>query len=194
MLLVCGSLHPKSANQAALDVVRTFLTDDRHALVDQFSDLADVPAFDPTSDEEAGAVTRLRRMIAESHAIIFAVPEYAGGMAGALKNALDFMVGSGELYERPSMAISAGTTGGNHALEQLVRTLAWQGAQVVASVSISSPRTKIDQRGVFTDAPTIVALQAAVRTVVAAGSMSPQERRALALAVLDRHGVERRDT
>jgi chromate reductase, NAD(P)H dehydrogenase (quinone) len=35
--------------------------------------------------------------VAHADAVLVSTPEYAGGMPGALKNALDWLVGSGEL-------------------------------------------------------------------------------------------------
>jgi NAD(P)H-dependent FMN reductase len=39
--------------------------------------------------------------------VLIATPEYAGGMPGTLKNALDWLVGSGELYGKPVVIVSA---------------------------------------------------------------------------------------
>lgn len=47
--------------------------------------------------------------------MVIASPEYAGGTAGGLKNALDWLVGSGELDDCAAGVISSGTTGGEHA-------------------------------------------------------------------------------
>jgi NAD(P)H-dependent FMN reductase len=50
--------------------------------------------------------------MARSDAVLIAAPEYAGGVAGTIKNALDWIVGSGELDTKPVAGISAGTSGG----------------------------------------------------------------------------------
>ncbi len=92
-----------------------------------------------------------RRRIAEADVVLLAVPEYAGGMAGALKNALDWIVGSGELYRKPVALISAGTSGGSNARRTAAQTLSWQGAYVVADLGIAAPRTKFDAGGTVHD-------------------------------------------
>jgi NADPH-dependent FMN reductase len=46
-----------------------------------------------------------------SEAVLIAAPEYAGALAGTVKNALDWIVGSGELYAKPVAVMSAGATG-----------------------------------------------------------------------------------
>jgi NAD(P)H-dependent FMN reductase len=45
VLLVCGSLQRRSANRAALDVVRVIVVG-HDATVEEFDALADIPAFD----------------------------------------------------------------------------------------------------------------------------------------------------
>ena len=151
VLLVCGSLQRRSANRAALDVVRAIAIE-HGATVEEFDALADIPAFDFTrQDEPIAAVTEWRRRVAEADVIVMAAPEYAGGLAGVAKNALDWLVGSGDLYRKPVAVVTAGTSGGLHARRQLVQTLTWQGAYVVAELGIAVPRTKSNQRGQIID-------------------------------------------
>ena len=64
---------------------------------------------------------RWRRRIAAADAVLIAAPEYAGALAGTIKNALDWIVGSGELYAKPVAVLSAGTTGGSFARQHLSR-------------------------------------------------------------------------
>ena len=66
-------------------------------------------------------------------------------MSGVLKNALDWLVGSGELYRKPVAVLSAATSGGLHARATTTRTLTWQGAHVIEELGIAGPRAKIDQ-------------------------------------------------
>lgn len=85
---------------------------------------------------------QFRHEVGNADAILIASPEYAFGVPGALKNALDWLVGSGELYAKP-VAIIAGSpreNGGIHVRGDLERTLGAQGATVVSSVTIQVPR------------------------------------------------------
>ena len=50
--------------------------------------------------------------------------------------------------------------------QQLIRSLTWQGAHVVAHLGIPAPRTKSDEQGQFTDAETITALEGIALEVV----------------------------
>ncbi len=72
----------------------------------------------------------------------------------ALKNAFDWLVGSGDIYRKPVAVISAGTSGGRYARQAMAQTLTWQGAYVVAELGITGPRTKSDDQGRVTDVPT----------------------------------------
>jgi chromate reductase, NAD(P)H dehydrogenase (quinone) len=111
--------------------------------------------------------------------VLLAAPEYAGGLAGGIKNALDWLVGSASIYRRPIAILSAGTTGGEFAIDQLVRTLSWQGALPVGTLSIRAPRTKMKHGIGFVDADTVHAISEWADQLVAATSMTSD-------AVLDR--------
>ena len=93
-----------------------------------------------------------RRQIAAADVVCVAVPEYAGGMAGALKNASTGWLATGDLYRKPVAILSAGTSGGEHARRQAAQTLTWQGAWVIAELGIAAPLTKFDADGRVTDA------------------------------------------
>jgi NAD(P)H-dependent FMN reductase len=55
-------------------------------------------------------VTNLRNRIAAADVVLIAAPEYAGALAGTIKNALDWIVGSGELHLKPTADMTVGST------------------------------------------------------------------------------------
>jgi chromate reductase, NAD(P)H dehydrogenase (quinone) len=119
------------------------------------------------------------------------VPEYAGGMAGALKNALDWLVGTGELYRKPVAVLSAGTSGGGNARRQAAQTLTWQGAYVVAEHGIAAPRTKFTDDGRISDQDTASAVAGLAHTLAdAAAAGEPTALVALATSVVAGLGVD----
>ncbi len=122
--------------------------------------------------------------------VLIASPEYAGSLAGSLKNALDWIVGSGELYTKPVAVLSAGTSGGHYARQALVQTLTWQGAHVVADLGIAAPRTKSDADGQLTDEPTIAAIRDLTTVLIGAPRLDPEARLALVTAIVDAAGVD----
>ena len=99
--MVCGSLQPRSANRAAIDVARQFLEGRPDVDVDDFNGLATIPPLDPDPDHDAGpAVEAWRAQIAGADAVLIAAPEYAGAPAGTIKHALDWIVGSASCTPR----------------------------------------------------------------------------------------------
>ena len=189
ILCVCGSLQARSANRAVLDVVGA-ATADEGATVDRYDALELLPPFNPDLDDPGDAVRDWRVRIEVADAVVIASPEYAGSLAGVVKNALDWIVGSGELYRKPVGLRSAGTSGGYHARRALVQTLTWQGAHVVASLGIAVPRTKSDAGGVITDRATITDLGAFGHLMVQAATRDARWRLDLVRTVVTDAGVD----
>jgi chromate reductase, NAD(P)H dehydrogenase (quinone) len=190
LITVCGSLQHRSANHAAL-AVASAIAIERGATVDDFDRLGEIPAFNPERGEEPiDVIEDWRRRIDEADALLVAAPEYAGGLAGVIKNALDWLVGSATVYRKPVGVISAGTSGGEHARRMLTQTLTWQGAYVVAELGISTPRTKSDDAGAFTDIATVDSISTLSALLVDTASMSPAQLRQLALDVVGRLGID----
>jgi chromate reductase, NAD(P)H dehydrogenase (quinone) len=140
----CGSLGVRSTNAAALDVATRHLTTKGIDTV-RLEGFSTLPPFRSDQVNTAGTeVDAFRASIENCDSVLIAAPEYAGGLAGSVKNALDWMVGSGSFYKRVVGVLSSGTTGGPNAIEQLIRTLSWQGGLVVSVLGISNPSTKTD--------------------------------------------------
>ena len=190
LLTVCGSLQLRSTNRAALDVVSEVAAA-AGATIDDFDRLVEIPPFDPGRiDDPIGVIDDWRRRTAAADAVVVAAPEYAGALAGVVKNAFDWLVGSGELYRKPVAVLSAGTTGGEHARRMLAQTLTWQGAYVVAELGIASPRTKSDEHGRFTDQATLAALSALTSAALGAPLLAADELVSLATRVVESLGID----
>ncbi len=153
---ICGSLQSMSANQAMLDVVSSSFAHTGGYEVVSATGLGDIPALNPERQAVIPAeVSNLRTLLGSSDAVVIASPEYAGGIAGGLKNCLDWIVGSGEFYQKPVALMSAGTSGGPIALSQMARTLTWHGAYVVSLLGMMGPKSKSDDNGVIVDEESI---------------------------------------
>lgn len=190
LLTVCGSLQRASANRWALRAAESTATAAGVA-VEDFAGLAELPAFDvDRADDPIPAVGAWRAAVEAADVVLVAVPEYAGGMAGALKNAFDWLVGTGEMYRKPVAILSAGTSGGAHAREATARTLTWQGAYVVDELGIAAPRTRFADDGSVTDVGTATAIAAVVDALVAAPALAPDELVARATAVVAGLGID----
>jgi NAD(P)H-dependent FMN reductase len=105
-----------------------------------FDGIRDLPHFNP--DTEASgvpeSVLRWRLVLADSDAILIACPEYGFSLPGALKNAIDWVIGSGEL-EGKVVAITAAVRGlerGRRGLQALRDTLSAVRASIVGGEPI----------------------------------------------------------
>ena len=131
--------------------------------VKQTRALHELPPFnsDQESENVPPAVLDWRAELASADAIVFATPEYAFGIAGALKNSLDWVVGSGELVGKPVVLIAASTlaSGASLALEALERTIRVMSADVLGTLSVPHVRAKLDGEGRVTDVSTSAALE-----------------------------------
>jgi chromate reductase, NAD(P)H dehydrogenase (quinone) len=175
LLTVCGSLQDRSANRVALQRASAVAVA-AGASVDDFERLADVPAFDADrAGDPIEVIDDWRRRAAAADVVLVAAPEYAGAVAGAVKNAFDWLVGGGEMYRKPVAVLSAGTSGGLHARRMMAQTLTWQGAYVVAELGIASPRTKFDDTGRITHEETAAALVSLTRALLATPTMPAAE-------------------
>jgi len=132
---VSGSLKHDSSNSA---LVRAAAASGSPAEVVVWDRLDSLPHFSP--DHPANDhVDDLRKEIAAADAVVVATPEYAGGMPGSLKNALDWLVGSGELYGKRVVIVSAAPdeARGHNARRWVAETVAMQGATVADSFTVA---------------------------------------------------------
>jgi len=137
VLGVSGSLQASSTNSALLRIARARAGDDVDVVI--FDALREIPPFSPEITPSPEAVDAWRALVSSADALLFATPEYAFGLPGVLKNALDWLVGTGELYGK-RVAILSGAPSverGTHARADLERTLRAQGAEVLASETIA---------------------------------------------------------
>lgn len=87
---------------------------------------------------------RLAR-ISRADAVVFATPEYAGGLPGSLKNLLDWTVGGGQLYDKLVAWVDVANPGrGGGARGQLRTVLGYVGARVVEAASV---HVNLDRNG-----------------------------------------------
>jgi chromate reductase, NAD(P)H dehydrogenase (quinone) len=141
LLGISGSLQARSSNRALLDAARDIGRGDVSVRV--YGGVDGLPHFNPDldGDRTPPSVIEFRELVGEADGVLIATPEYAFGVPGALKNALDWLVGSGDLYEKPVAVLSAAPSAerGANARADLERTLGGQGARVLASSTIVVP-------------------------------------------------------
>jgi NAD(P)H-dependent FMN reductase len=168
LFALSGSPRADSTNALLLRQLARLAPDS--VAVQFYEGLGDLPLFSPERDGETppAPVAALRRRLAEADGVLLCTPEYAFGLPGALKNALDWTVGSGEFSGKPVALITASSLGdrGHQALLWVFEAL---GANVVASLLIPNVRTKVSASGI-TDPATQRAAGEVLDALVAAVS------------------------
>jgi len=155
VLGISGSLRADSTNTIILKTLGSILPSD--ITFEIFEGLDEIAHFSPGLPD-AEPVTRFKAAIAKADAVVICTPEYAFGVPGTLKNALDWTVGTGDLNDKPVSAISASplNSGGNNALASLLLTLTALGTKKndASALSIPNVKGKIAE-GRVTDAHTL---------------------------------------
>ncbi|WP_428739242.1 NADPH-dependent FMN reductase [Sulfurimonas sp.] len=157
ILAISGSLRSKSYNSA---IVRALKEIDEN--VNIYKDLGKLPFFNPDinthtleEDFSPALVQEFRKSIASSDAIIISTPEYAFEISGVLKNALDWLVSSAEIVNKPVAIISASTSGmggdkANIVLMNLVKVLTGK-IEKNLTLTVSMVNKKINDKGKVID-------------------------------------------
>ena len=140
ILAISGSLQAKSRN---LELLHAAL----HAApagveVSIFDGLRDLPHFNPDIEDLAtpSSVLRWRQALDDSDAVLIASPEYGFSLPGTLKNAIDWVIGSGQL-EGKVVAITAAVPAperGRRGLQALRDTLSAVRATIVGGEPIAT--------------------------------------------------------
>jgi chromate reductase, NAD(P)H dehydrogenase (quinone) len=134
ILGISGSLQRQSSNAMLLEVAASAVP--AGVTLEIFDGLRHLPHFDPGIENEGSApasVAALRRAVAECDALLIASPEYGHSLPGSLKNAIDWLIGSGEL-ESKLVAVTAAVPAkerGQRGLKALRDTLAAVSARIV---------------------------------------------------------------
>jgi chromate reductase, NAD(P)H dehydrogenase (quinone) len=166
ILAVSGSLRATSANTQLIKDIQRWApaTIEFHI----YPDLASIPAFDDSA-EEGEAVKEWRRQLTEADGIFICSPEYAFGIPGALKNAIDWTVGSGELVNKPLALVTAASSGDKaHAAWLNIFTALSANIPEGGALLIPFIRTKLNEKGEIADAATKTALQAVLQALIKA--------------------------
>ena len=156
ILGISGSLRANSSNTNILNAFFQLWPSNVDFSIFEGLDL--LPHFNPGSEENE-AVVVFKKAIARADGVVICTPEYAFGVPGVLKNALDWTVSTGEFNDKPVSAVSASplNSGGDKALASLLLTLTALGTRRNdrSSLSIPNIKVKLDNEGTLTDPETI---------------------------------------
>lgn len=124
LLGISGSLREGSYNSAILEAIACL--DVPGVEVVLYQELGSLPLFNPDTDEmSVPEVARLKSALDDSDGLIIASPEYAHGISGAMKNALDWLVAGSEFVGKPVMLINTSPRAHHafDALQEIVQTM-----------------------------------------------------------------------
>jgi chromate reductase len=140
MLGISGSLRARSSNTELLHAVTSLAP--ANVRVALFSGLGALPHFNPDLDGPGmvppPAIADFRRHVRSADALLICSPEYAHGVPGALKNALDWLVSVPEVIDKPVGLLNASPRA-THAQASLAETLRTMSLRVVPAASIAVP-------------------------------------------------------
>ncbi|NLR63154.1 NAD(P)H-dependent oxidoreductase [Chitinophaga varians] len=176
LLAISGSTRQQSSNHQLIQAIAALAAD--VADVQLFEGLTGIPHFNPDldTDQPPAEVTAFRERLRAADAVLICTPEYAIGVPGTLKNAIDWTVSSMEFSKKPVALITAGTSGVK-AHASLLGTLLIIESKIAteAQLVISAVRTKVSREGVITDGDTLDKVKALVHALIAVVKEEPVE-------------------
>lgn len=152
ILAVSGSLRAASLNSVQL-----------------FANLGDLPLFNPDIEmTDQPVVARFRAQLLAADVVLIASPEYAHDITGAMKNALDWMVGS-EVFVNKPVALLNASPRAVHAQASLKEIITMMSTRVVEEASITLPilGANLDEEGIVTHPAISVKLRQMLTTLQA---------------------------
>lgn len=168
ILAINGSTRAASTNSVFIRAISAMIGD--RAEVTPYPSVADLPHFDPDKDVAPAppAVAHFRQLIQQADGILICTPEYAMGVPGSLKNALDWTVSSADFRLKPVMLVTASLSG-EKAHAALLGTLRVIEAVVPdeSAVLVQFARTKVTAISI-TDAVALSQVERALEVFFAA--------------------------
>jgi chromate reductase len=146
ILAISGSLRARSTNTTVLLAAARLAPAD--VQIDLYTELGNLPLFNPDLDgKEPEAVRNFQAALAAADGILICSPEYAHGVSGAMKNALDWLVSDVNLVGKSVALINASprATYAQEALLETLRTMSWKVvSEASRTVPVSRPGLSVD--------------------------------------------------
>jgi chromate reductase, NAD(P)H dehydrogenase (quinone) len=168
ILAISGSLRQVSSNTTLLHAAIALSPADVEMKL--YRGLGDLPHFNPDLEPTAPpAVTNLKQQLAWCDGLLISSPEYAHGVPGVLKNALDWLVSGFEFIDKP-IALFNASPHATHAQAALTEIVTVMSGRIVpeACIAVPLPGTKLDTEGIIADPEISSQIQTAIVTFVTA--------------------------
>lgn len=167
ILGISGSLRANSSASAILNVVAALVPGQVEFTI--YNGLAGIPAFND-SNEIPEPVEDFIKLLSEADGIFFCIPEYAFGVPGALKNALDWTVSSSTAFPGKPVALITAATGGDKAHAAFLLTLKAISTKIPegATLLISFVRSKLNEKNEVKDIATLDSIRSVINVLIGA--------------------------
>jgi chromate reductase len=153
---ISGSTRANSTNHNLIRAIAQLMKED--ISIEVYEGINRLPHFDPGLIDASvpAEVAAFRKKLTAADGILICTPEYAHGVPGSLKNAIDWTVGSCEFSGKPTVLITA-STDGTHGHAALLETLRVIEARSVDELQllVRFARTKITSAGDINDTATL---------------------------------------
>jgi len=167
ILGIPGNLREKSSHKSILLQIAAMAPAGVELII--YNGLSSLPHFNPDIDTENApvSVADLRNQLKHADAVIICTPEYAFGVPGSLKNAMDWTVSSGELVNKPLALITASSTGEKaHAALQNIFTALSVNITTERNLLIPFIRAKVDEKGNLKNTDDIHAVEILLHSLI----------------------------
>lgn len=151
ILGLSGSLRKQSYNTYALEALSQLAPEGVEVSI--FYGIRDLPLFNPDLEgEPVPAVVSLKSALQSASGLIIASPEYAHGISGVMKNALDWLVSGEEFVCMPVMLVNTSPRA-FHAQASLREVITTMSGDIIEEACLSIPLlgSKLDAEGILLD-------------------------------------------
>lgn len=171
ILAISGSLRTRASNTALLEAAA--LVAPPGVVITMYDALNSLPHFNPDLDAPGDTtmlpeiVADLRARIGQADGVLISSPEYAHGIPGSFKNALDWLVGSVEFPNKPVALLNTSSMS-VHAPAQLIEVLTTMNARIISQACFTIPLMgrQLDADAIAHDHELSTVLRVAITTFV----------------------------
>ncbi|CAN5401152.1 hypothetical protein BH10BAC3_BH10BAC3_11620 [soil metagenome] len=160
ILAISGSTRADATSNHLIKAIANLYEEELNITL--FENIATLPHFNPDDDKEvvAKAVADFRQQIQEVDGVIICTPEYAHGVPGTLKNAIDWTVSSADFSNKPTVLITASTDGrfGHAALLETLKVIEAKDVESLQLI-IRFVKTKVGSDATIIHAETLAAVK-----------------------------------
>jgi NAD(P)H-dependent FMN reductase len=179
LLAISGSLRTVSLNTRLLRAAA--LLAPQGVEIEVYKGLGNLPHFNPDLEGAEPVVVRdFGAQVGAADGIIISTPEYAHGVPGVLKNALDWLVGGSDFINKP-VALFNASPRSTSAIASLTEILLIMSGRIIPEASLSVPLRElhVDEAGIVTHAEIADMIRKALTAFVVAITRE-REQKALA--------------